>query len=346
MVDIGLIRARFSTEIGLKAFLLNKIEIGQFLYMKYKVRIREKIDTDKVIAADALRSWYGPLERPPIKIINPTVNVRTNTNPVGSESFKERPPEVKNPAFLSNFNPCFRFVVNATHNIVIQKAALDKFLSSIYSPSVTAKIVPAQKTKFQKLSLFIRSLTKFLILSIPIFKTVSSILAKFTGPGKKIKLYAFLNLTAALVSVDCAASPLTRLIDRIEREYSIPSGLLAAIASVESGGKPYALNISGRPFFAASKEEAKRILLSCFRRGLENVDVGVMQVNYRWHGENFGSISEMLEPEYNIEYAAKFLRRLYLDRGSWNEAVRSYHSSDRLRRAKYSKKILEAWLGS
>ena len=71
-----------------------------------------------------------------------------------------------------------------------------------------------------------------------------------------------------------------------------------------------------------------------------------MQINWRWHGENFNSTSEMLEPKHNIEYAAKFLTRLYQQHGSWPKAVRHYHSANPEYHRKYSRKVIVAWLDS
>ena len=107
--------------------------------------------------------------------------------------------------------------------------------------------------------------------------------------------------------ISCFAQDLDELIDKTEQNYSIPSGLLKSIASVESGNKPYALNISGKTIFACSKEEAARIVRLYQDEGVTNIDLGLAQINLHWHGKHFSSISEMLEPKHNLEYAAKFL---------------------------------------
>jgi soluble lytic murein transglycosylase-like protein len=146
--------------------------------------------------------------------------------------------------------------------------------------------------------------------------------------------------------ISCFAQDLDELIDKTEQNYSIPSGLLKSIASVESGNKPYALNISGKTIFACSKEEAARIVRLYQDEGVTNIDLGLAQINLHWHGKHFSSISEMLEPKHNIEYAAKFLSKLYRQHGSWNKAVRHYHSANPQYHIKYSRKVLISWLGS
>jgi hypothetical protein len=138
---------------------------------------------------------------------------------------------------------------------------------------------------------------------------------------------------------------LKALIAEQEKRNNIPSGLLLAIATVESGSKPYALNIQGKSVIGRNKREAVDLIYEALAEGITNIDVGVMQLNVRWHRENFGSIEEMLEPKKNIEYAASFLLTLYKKYGNWHRAVRFYHSSRAEYYRKYSRKITMAWLG-
>jgi hypothetical protein len=60
--------------------------------------------------------------------------------------------------------------------------------------------------------------------------------------------------------------------------------------------------------------------------GTTNIDLGCFQLNYRWHGEAFGSIDEMLDPQANALYAARFLGRKYAETGDWALAAAAYHS--------------------
>ncbi|MGB3148827.1 MAG: transglycosylase SLT domain-containing protein, partial [Paracoccaceae bacterium] len=45
-----------------------------------------------------------------------------------------------------------------------------------------------------------------------------------------------------------------------------------------------------------------------------------------WHGENFQSVAHMFDPTANATYAARFLRDLYAEKGSWEAAAGAYHS--------------------
>ena len=216
-----------------------------------------------------------------------------------------------------------------------------------HSLNIIPEAVATKNIRFQKLSLFSRDLIKPIISLVHILKyqIISFIISRFRDVCKTIRfLLAILMVNFSFIS--CYAQDLDELIDKTEQNYSIPSGLLKSIASVESGNKPYALNVSGKTIIASSKEEAARIVRLYQDEGITNIDLGLAQINLYWHGKHFSSISEMLEPKHNLEYAAKFLTGLYKKHGSWNKAVRHYHSANPQYHIKYSRKVLISWLGN
>ena len=52
-----------------------------------------------------------------------------------------------------------------------------------------------------------------------------------------------------------------------------------------------------------------------------------MQISLKYHAKEFEYLEDILDPENNVEYGAKFLRSLYNRHKSWNEAISRYHSS-------------------
>jgi soluble lytic murein transglycosylase-like protein len=120
---------------------------------------------------------------------------------------------------------------------------------------------------------------------------------------------------------------------RVSRDEQVPLGVLYAVGLTETGRKgrlhPYALNIEGETVFANSKAEALETFEHARQSGKKLIDLGCMQVNYHYHGKNFASPAEMLVPEKNIVYAAKFLKSLHEKQGSWTMAVALYHASPR-----------------
>ena len=147
----------------------------------------------------------------------------------------------------------------------------------------------------------------------------------------------------ALASNSYVQGKIKRLIQATEEQYGIPSGLLEAIAFVESGINNHAINVDGKPVIATNNNEALKVISDARENGIRNIDVGVMQLNYRWHSNAFANIQEMLNPKRNIEYAAEFLIRLKKQHGTWYAAICNYHSSKLDQQKKYSYKVVIKW---
>lgn len=134
------------------------------------------------------------------------------------------------------------------------------------------------------------------------------------------------------------------MIYRIESKYNIPKGLLLAISKAETGVMPWALNVGGKAIYSSSKLKVFSIINNLLKKDIDNFDVGIMQLNFKWHGMNFSSINDMLDPIQNINYAAKFLVELKEKYKSWHLAVKYYHSSNTSKQQKYVKKVSILWL--
>jgi hypothetical protein len=119
----------------------------------------------------------------------------------------------------------------------------------------------------------------------------------------------------------------------------VPVRLLLALAPIESGigsrtGQiypwPWTLNINGRgSYHFRSRAAAERHLDALIVAGIDNVDIGCLQVNWHWHGHAFTSPAAALAPERNAQYAASLLRKYRAQTGTWSGAVGLYHSHDR-----------------
>ncbi len=113
-------------------------------------------------------------------------------------------------------------------------------------------------------------------------------------------------------------------------KYHIPLGFLYAIALTETGRRnslqPWALNIEGKPLYPRSRAQALRAFRQARAQGKKLIDLGCMQINYHFHGKKFTSAADMLEPSRNVDYAAAFLKRLYVREGSWTMAAARYHA--------------------
>lgn len=115
------------------------------------------------------------------------------------------------------------------------------------------------------------------------------------------------------------------------RKTGVPYEVLLAISLVETGRGdqpwPWTVNAGGEGQWFDSAEAAEAQVADLLKQGRTNVDLGCFQLNYRWHAEAFASIADMLDPERNAEYAARFLAGHYARSGDWALAAAAYHSA-------------------
>jgi hypothetical protein len=145
----------------------------------------------------------------------------------------------------------------------------------------------------------------------------------------------------------------TAQLPRYEREYGIPTHLLSAISTTETGRYheglkiripwPWTINANGKGYVFDTKKEAIAAVKRLRARGVESIDVGCMQVNIHHHADAFASLDQAFDPEANIAYAAGFLRGLYDEEGSWKKAAADYHSKTPWLGKKYVKEVYSSW---
>ena len=116
-----------------------------------------------------------------------------------------------------------------------------------------------------------------------------------------------------------------------------PAPLVEAIARQESGLNPLAVNIAGKSYYPATREEAERLIQKAIAAG-QSFDVGMMQVN-NWWMERFAiDPFSLLDPATNERWG-KWILAEEIDRHGLNwKAVGKYHSPDPERGRQY------AWL--
>jgi hypothetical protein len=125
-------------------------------------------------------------------------------------------------------------------------------------------------------------------------------------------------------------------IARAEQRYATPTGLLTAIAVVETGRKdpqtgvltpwPWSVNADNTSWYFATEAEAVAWVRDAQAHGTASIDVGCMQVNLFYHPQAFASLDEAFDPAHNADYAARFLMQLCAESGSWEQATGFYHS--------------------
>jgi soluble lytic murein transglycosylase-like protein len=146
-------------------------------------------------------------------------------------------------------------------------------------------------------------------------------------------LTAVLSLAGQAISISEARASqgvCEREIAAAAIKYDIPEGILYSVGLTETGRKgslqPWALNIEGKAVFAASRDDAWQAFENARRNGSKLIDLGCMQINHHYHGDQFADPRDMLSPRRNVEYAAKFLSRLHSKHVTWTMAVARYHA--------------------
>jgi soluble lytic murein transglycosylase-like protein len=114
------------------------------------------------------------------------------------------------------------------------------------------------------------------------------------------------------------------------KTYDVPLGMLYAVGLTETGQKgslqPYALNVEGRAVYGIGLDDALRRFNAARREGAKLIDIGCMQINHHYHSDQFRDVREMLDPASNVDYAARFLKQLFAQEGTWTLAVARYHA--------------------
>lgn len=159
--------------------------------------------------------------------------------------------------------------------------------------------------------------------------------------ARAVAAVVFALATLSLSNVATAAT-CTAAIQRAADAAGTPRRILLAIGTVESSGHPWAVNDSGRSILFATRDEAATYLRAQIGRGRTNLDIGCLQLNWHWHGDQLGSPDTALNPYTNALYAAQYLRSLYDEFGSWSAAVGAYHSRRAARAEGYRCRVAKA----
>ncbi len=140
----------------------------------------------------------------------------------------------------------------------------------------------------------------------------------------------------------------------IAAERGIPYTVLYAVALAESGKRisdlksyrpwPWTLNVAGRGYFFDSRLAAWQTLKGLLDNGDRSIDIGLMQVNWRYHSERLGSAWQALDPYHNLRVGAAILQDCYVNERDWWASVGCYHAPNNLERAaQYRRRVVARW---
>ena len=128
----------------------------------------------------------------------------------------------------------------------------------------------------------------------------------------------------------------------------LPSAVVEGIIVVESGGNPWALHVGigkGYAFYPRSAAQARRLLAVSLAL-TDNVDIGLMQINWRTWGESVRALGldayDLLDARTNLEMGCRILAQALSGRGSFLERLGRYHSRRPERGRWYARRVMAA----
>jgi len=142
----------------------------------------------------------------------------------------------------------------------------------------------------------------------------------------------------------------------VARSHGIPPKIFFAIALTESRKKiygekvmpwPWTLNVEGKGYRYKNRKQAW-VALNKYISQNKIVDIGLMQVNWRYHDEALKTPWLALDPYHNMRVSAKILSRCYKNKRHWWLCVGRYHSpggkkSQRARAESYRQRVKEQY---
>ena len=117
-----------------------------------------------------------------------------------------------------------------------------------------------------------------------------------------------------------------------------PPNIVEAIARQESGLNPLAVNVAGKSYYPATREEAESIIRDALSAG-KSFDVGVMQINFWWIERFAIDPVSLLDPAINTAWGKKILAAEISRYGLNWQAVGKYHSPDEERGRQYAWRV-------
>jgi hypothetical protein len=105
------------------------------------------------------------------------------------------------------------------------------------------------------------------------------------------------------------------------------------------------LNVAGVGYRYGSRKAAYLALNTLVKSGETRIDVGLMQVHWRFHSAALGSTWTGLQPWHNLRVGASILKDCFRRTGNWTLASGCYHSMTPTRSANYAASVSQLLTG-
>lgn len=166
---------------------------------------------------------------------------------------------------------------------------------------------------------------------------------------------AALALVAGLLSSTAAgAHDIPAAYREVAVRHGIPADIFYAVALAESGRDlgggqprrpwPWTLNIRGEGMYFVDRASAWRVIVESIATHQPSVDIGLMQVNWRYHRHRLIDPWRALDPHINLQVAAEILMSCQERLRDWWASVGCYHSPSNAARAqRYRERVRTHW---
>ncbi|PSW29145.1 lytic transglycosylase [Photobacterium phosphoreum] len=123
----------------------------------------------------------------------------------------------------------------------------------------------------------------------------------------------------------------------IATQCHVPAKYLYAIALTETETRlkngqsspwTWTINYKGKSYFYPNRRSMYIAAEKLVKQGNLLFDVGIMQINWRWHKHRVNSLWQLTAPETNVRVACEIIKDGYRARGNWVAAAGYYHSPE------------------
>lgn len=177
-------------------------------------------------------------------------------------------------------------------------------------------------------------------------------------------LSRMLAFIIAIASQIAQAKPIPATFEAVSDYCGVPARILYAVALAESGrvkdnrfdAWPWTLNISGKGQYFETRSNQYAALMTAIRTG-KSVDIGSMQLNWKWQFHRLHSAWQATDPTYNVitgcnilkgNFGASTIKDSHHDFKYWRAAVGRYHSpgpspEQQARAQAYANRVQRLW---
>ncbi len=127
--------------------------------------------------------------------------------------------------------------------------------------------------------------------------------------------------------------------------WGAPPTLALAIADIESGFNPWAVNIQGKSHYLRDRESALALIRKASSQR-KSYDIGLMQINSYWLDRLNLDPVDVLDPKINVIIGCWILSEELKRHGMTWKAIGAYHTpvnKNPARARAYAAKALKAW---